>query len=107
MPELTLTVNSRNYDMACGEGEEPHLLELAEFIDGKITAIVGEGGRRGDTRLLLMATLLIADELFEAQKNAPAPASAAASEQDEEAEIAFLSEATKKLEAIAAGIAGA
>jgi hypothetical protein len=36
-----------------------------------------------------------------------APASAAASEQDEEAEIAFLSEATKKLEAIAAGIAGA
>ncbi|HAD24823.1 MAG TPA: cell division protein ZapA, partial [Alphaproteobacteria bacterium] len=47
MPELTLTVNSRNYDVACGEGEEPHLRELAEFIDGKITAIVGEGGRRG------------------------------------------------------------
>ena len=105
MPELTLTVNSRNYDVACGEGEEPHLRELAEFIDGKITAIVGEGGRRGDTRLLLMATLLIADELFEAKKSAPA--SAAASEQNEEAEIAFLSEATKKLEAIAAGIAGA
>ena len=66
MPELTLTVNSRNYDVACGEGEEPHLRTLAEFIDSKITAIVGKDGRRGDTRLLLMATLLIADELSDA-----------------------------------------
>lgn len=105
MAELTLTVNSRNYDVACGEGEEPHLRELAEFIDGKITAIAGDGGRRGDTRLLLMATLLIADELFEAKKNTPT--TAPASQEDEEAEIAFLSEATKKLEAIAARIAQA
>lgn len=105
MPELTLTVNSRNYDVACGEGEEPHLRTLAEFIDGKITAIVGKDGRRGDTRLLLMATLLIADELFEAKKNTPAENTA--SEQDEAAEIVFLSEAAKRLEAIVARIADA
>ncbi|HRE61750.1 MAG TPA: cell division protein ZapA [Micropepsaceae bacterium] len=63
MAHVTVTVNGRSYTIACDDGEEKHLVELAQVIDRRVAEIAGAVGQVGDSRLLLMASLLIADEL--------------------------------------------
>jgi cell division protein ZapA len=66
MPLVNVMVNSRAYTIACDEGEEEHLKELATHVDGKVRELLASVGQVGDQRLLLMAALLIADEHHEA-----------------------------------------
>ena len=65
MAQVEVTVNGRNYGIACDDGQEDHLIELAEFVDRKVSELVSAIGQVGDARLLVMASLLIADELSE------------------------------------------
>jgi cell division protein ZapA len=68
MAHVTVTIGGRAYRLACNEGEEPHLEGLARQIDDKISEIRSQVGEIGDQRLVVMAALTIADELFEARK---------------------------------------
>jgi cell division protein ZapA len=65
MPQVSVTINGRQFRMACEDGEEPHLLRLAEEIDQRITRLRERFGEIGDTRLTVMAALTIADSLSE------------------------------------------
>src|ERR1700761_2608648 len=62
MPLVNVMVNSRAYTIACDDGEEDHLRELAGIVDAKAREVLGSVGQVGDARLILMAALLIADE---------------------------------------------
>ncbi len=66
MAQVDITINGRDYSIACDDGQEDHLLRLGEYVDKKVTELVGEVGQVGDTRLLVMASLLVADDLSEA-----------------------------------------
>jgi cell division protein ZapA len=66
MPLVNVMVNNRAYTIACDEGEEDHLRELASHVDDKVRELLGSVGQVGDQRILLMAALLIADEHHEA-----------------------------------------
>ena len=68
MPEITVTIAGRPYRMACGEGEEQHLTTLAADFDRRITALKQHFGEVGDSRLLIMAALTVADDLAEARR---------------------------------------
>jgi cell division protein ZapA len=68
MAVVDVTVNGRHYQVACDDGQEPHLLELARLIDGRISELARDMGQVGDARLILMAGLLIADELADAKE---------------------------------------
>jgi len=68
MAVVDVTVNGRSYQVACDDGQEPHLLELARLIDGRIAELARDMGQVGDARLILMAGLLIADELTDARE---------------------------------------
>ena len=87
MSNVTLKIGGRNYAVACAPGEEAHVAELGELIDGKITAM-GTSGGQNETRSLLYAALLLADELHETRKGKPAPATAPPQEDETLAEIA-------------------
>jgi cell division protein ZapA len=65
MPLVNVMVNSRAYTIACDAGEEEHLKELAAHVDAKVKELLGSVGQVGDQKLLLMAAVLITDELFE------------------------------------------
>ena len=65
MPLVNVMVNARAYTIACDEGEEDHLRELAAHVDSKVKELLASVGQVGDQRLLLMAALLIADEHHE------------------------------------------
>lgn len=63
MAQITVTINGRPYQMSCDDGEEEHVRELAGFIDGQVQNLVQDIGQVGEARLLLMAAMLISDEL--------------------------------------------
>ena len=65
MANVTLTVNSRNYDISCDNGEEAQLTRLGEYVSRRVDELVESVGQVGDARLLVMACLLLADELSE------------------------------------------
>jgi cell division protein ZapA len=67
MPLVNVMVNSRAYTIACDDGEEGHLKELAAHVDEKVRELAGTVGQVGDQKLLLMAAVLITDELFDAR----------------------------------------
>jgi cell division protein ZapA len=66
MPLVNVMVNGRAYTIACDDGEEDHLRELAGHVDSKVRELLESVGQVGDQRLILMAALLVADEYFEA-----------------------------------------
>ncbi len=68
MPEISLNINERNYQVTCDDGQEEHLRKLAGHLDERIQGLVGAVGQVGEGRLLVMASLMVADELFEAYK---------------------------------------
>ena len=63
MPQVSVTINGRQFRMACEDGEEEHLMQLAADLDVRITRLRGRFGEIGDTRLTVMAALTLADEL--------------------------------------------
>src|SRR5205085_12681858 len=69
MPQVNVTINGRQFRMACEDGQERHLIELAEDLDQRITGLRERFGEIGDTRLTVMAALTLADELSETKES--------------------------------------
>lgn len=65
MPQVILQINGRNYTLQCGEGQEEHLRRLARMVDDEIADIRNRIGPLGEIRLLIMASLMLADQVVE------------------------------------------
>jgi cell division protein ZapA len=65
MAQVSVTINGRQFRMACEDGQEDHLSDLARELDARIADLRGKFGEIGDSRLTVMAALTIADELTE------------------------------------------
>ena len=65
MAQVSVSINGRQFRMACEDGQEAHLMSLARELDGRIEGLRAKFGEIGDTRLTVMAALTIADELGE------------------------------------------
>jgi len=63
MAPVNVTINGRQFRMACEDGQEDHLVKLARELDARIEGLRVRFGEIGDARLTVMAALTIADEL--------------------------------------------
>lgn len=68
MAQVNVTIAGRTYRMACDDGQEDHLLSLAEQVNGHVDHLRDSFGDVGDMRLLIMASLVLADDLHEARR---------------------------------------
>jgi cell division protein ZapA len=66
MATVNATIAGRQFRLACEDGQEEHLQMLARDIDGRIESLRKQFGEIGDTRLTVMAALMVADEMSEA-----------------------------------------
>ena len=66
MNHINVSINGRQYRMACEEGQEVRLLKLAESLESRVTELRGKFGEIGDARLTVMAALTVCDELLDA-----------------------------------------
>lgn len=68
MAEVSVTINGRVYRMACDPGQEDHLSRLGRELDQRIVQLRDSFGEIGDTRLAVMAAIMVADELAELKR---------------------------------------
>ncbi len=66
MSHVNVTINGRQYRMACEEGQENQLIDLAQSFETRIEGLRGKFGEIGDARLTVMAALTVCDELIDA-----------------------------------------
>ncbi len=66
MGQVAITINGNNYQIACDEGQEERLTRLGAYVDERTAELVKSVGKVGDVRLLVMASLMVTDKLFDA-----------------------------------------
>jgi len=106
MPSLDITIHNRPYNVQCGEGEELRLKRLASYVDARVRELAGAHGQLGDARLLVLTSLLIADELDDAlseiKRLQAGGAKAAAG--DDDGTAAMIDRLAERLEQLAAAV---
>jgi cell division protein ZapA len=65
MAQVTVRINGYAYTVGCDDGQEPHLMRMAASVEERINSIKALGGQSGEARLLVLAALLMADELHD------------------------------------------
>lgn len=118
MAQVTVMIDGKAYRMACEEGQEDHLAELASKFDQYVGHLKGQFGEIGDLRLTVMAGIMVMDELSEVNHrlkgletevdNLKRGRDAALSDQaqGEEALASALTEVTAQIHGIAAKLNG-
>jgi cell division protein ZapA len=69
MAQVTIRINGYAYTVGCQDGEEEHLQAMAGEVDRRIETIKLAAGQSGEARMLVMASLLMADDLYEMRKS--------------------------------------
>lgn len=72
MSNVNLPIGGRNFAVSCAEGEEAHIEMLGRMVEERTRKM---SGAQSETRMLLFAALMLADELHDAHRQAPVPAS--------------------------------
>ncbi|CAN0440669.1 unnamed protein product [Discosporangium mesarthrocarpum] len=110
MPQVDVAINGRSYQIACDDGEEAHLAQLGEYVDRRVQELVSAVGQVGDSRLLVMVSLLIADELAETyadlKKTTEAAENSVSADQLEDRVAEIVDAAAARIEAATADITG-
>ncbi|MFI4974423.1 MAG: cell division protein ZapA [Caulobacterales bacterium] len=107
MAQVSIEVNGRPYVVGCEDGQERRLMELAAALDAQVRAVARDVGQLGETRLMLMGGLVMADELAEVRAQLEAVRgelleSQSSASRAELKAIAALESAAQKIEGLAA-----
>jgi cell division protein ZapA len=65
MAQVTVRINGYAYTVGCEDGQEAHLTAMAEQVEARIENIKAMAGQTGEVKLLVLAALLMADELHD------------------------------------------
>ncbi len=121
MAEVTIYINGRSYDISCDNGQEGRIVDLATYIDERLQQISRAGAAYNDAHLMVLTTLVLADELFDAREGhvpasalratrgnaaaapvaAPAVPQPAIDREEEQAVLKVLEQITKRIEGVA------
>lgn len=70
MAEVSVSINGRQFNIACDEGQEQRVMDLANFVDGRVKEIAQAGAGTNESHLLVLSSIMMADELFDARDSA-------------------------------------
>lgn len=106
MAQLTIEINGRPYVVGCEDGQEARLRELAAGVDAQVRQVARDVGPLGETRLMLMGALVMADEMTELRAQLQAVRAELADVRAglgraEQKAVAALEAAAEKIEALA------
>lgn len=112
MSQVALRINGRTYEVTCEDGQEEHLREVGAYFDSRVRELASAVGQVGEGRLLVIAGLLVADELFDVRRKLEQAPAAVAGESEsgrDEAEGASraLDEAASRIDTLARKLAQA
>ena len=96
MADVTISINGRNYEISCDKGQESRVADLAAYVDQCLRQIATSGAAYSDAHLLVITSLVLADELYEA-RNGVSPDSKPLAATSEQAESAVSAEEQQKI----------
>ena len=65
MGDITIKLFNRSYTIACDDGQENRVRDLAAYVDQRAVAIAQAGGAQTDAHLLALTSIILTDEIFE------------------------------------------
>jgi len=65
MAELNIKIRGRNYAIACDDGQEKRVADLAAYVEEKINAIASAGAGASESHLFVLTAIVMADEVFD------------------------------------------
>ena len=68
MANVNITFNGKEFLLSCDDGQEEHLVELAEHLNNKFAGLKSKLGNIGENKLLLITSIKVMDEYFETKK---------------------------------------
>lgn len=108
MGQVVVKVNGRDFALSCPDGQEPRIRRLAQYVDAKVGEFTKTIGQVGEARLILLAALVIADELSDAnealQQERNRARVAAAGSETQQAAVSGIRNMAERIESIAARI---
>jgi len=101
MPQVTVTINGHPHAVQCDPGEEHRIRELARLVETKIAGFGDQAQRAGEARMLVLAALMLADELTEATDNLRRLGARGAAAGDDPALADGIDRLARRIEAVA------
>lgn len=74
MAQVNVAIHGKVYGIACDDGQERRVQELAGYVDMRLREIAGAGAATNESHLLVLTALVLADEIFDTKANMVAPA---------------------------------
>lgn len=68
MGEIAVKMNGRTYDIACDDGQEQRVRELAAYVENKARDVARSGAAQTETHLMVITSILLSDEIFDLQR---------------------------------------
>jgi cell division protein ZapA len=112
MGQVSISIRGRQYQIACDDGQEAHLARLGRYLDQRATQVAASAGAVNDALLLVMVSLMVADELadmsaeMESLNAATSPEARAARAEAEKEAVKVIDSLAARIERIAAGLEG-
>ncbi len=72
MAEVSVSINGNQFNIACDDGQEQRVVDLANFVDSRVKEIAGSGAGSNEKHLLVLTSIVMADELFDMRDAAAA-----------------------------------
>jgi len=114
MSEVTIYINGRSYNIFCDNGQEARVSDLAAYIDQRLQQISRSGAAYNDAHLMVLASIVLADELFDAREagkalKATSPAvptqpPVVANKEDDAVVLRVIEQLTRRVEIISARV---
>lgn len=109
MAEVNISINGRKFGIACDDGQEQRVTDLANFVDSRLKEIAKAGAGANESHLLVLTSIVLADELFDLRDNAAnsnrAPLNGLQITRDEEGTIVnAIDQMAGRIEAIAGNL---
>lgn len=73
MAQVNVAIHGKVYGIACDDGQERRVQELAGYVDMRLREIAGAGAATNESHLLVLTALVLADEIFDTKANMAAP----------------------------------
>jgi len=108
MGQVVVKINGRDFPLSCPDGQEPRIRRLAQYVDAKTVEFRNSLGQIGEARLILLAAIVIADELLDTsealqqERNRARNAGSAAPEAASGASASGIRDVAERIESIAA-----
>jgi cell division protein ZapA len=110
MAEISITINGRNYGIACDDGQEKRVQELARYVDFRLKEIARAGAASNESHLLVLTSIILADEIADMKANGPPMAKQQAAigvkmtDEDEEAIVSAIDLLAARIDQIAGNL---